>query len=88
MKVIYKYQLEITEHQEIAIPHKAKILSAEFQGSRLYVWALVETDNDIKHRLFYIAGTGQNLGNIDLDECIHIATVGQHGDVWHIFLKI
>lgn len=39
---IYKYELEQTAYQEIAMPAGARILDAQMQGNTLVLWALVD----------------------------------------------
>lgn len=71
----------------IAMPADAKILSADWQGYDLVVWAIVETDNYFKKRVFYIAATGEVIP-LEIWEKLykgHIATLQKGGLVFHVF---
>lgn len=82
MMTIYKYELEIIDHQEIEMPAYAQILKVAFDGA-LTVWCLVNTGKAKSLRHFRIFGTGQPC-NGKHDE--YIDTVfDSRGLVWHVF---
>ena len=86
-KVIYKYQLAVQEVQELELPANSKILSVQFQGEQLYLWAMVNKESGavIHKHTIEIYGTGQDI-TYDLGvRRNHIATVQSQGFVWHIF---
>ena len=85
-KRIWKFNLELTGEQEIAMPRDSQILSAQFQGNQLCVWAIVELDNDTVPYRFSIFGTGDPLPPV-LGWRTYLCTVQQPGLplVWHIF---
>lgn len=87
MKLIYKYQLAMQEVQEVELPMNSKILSVQFQGEYLYLWALVNKNPGLsvhKH-VIEIYGTGQEI-NYDFGvRRSHLATVQSQGFVWHVF---
>jgi len=101
MKRIYKYQLEVTDQQIIKMPKGAELLSAQFQGKDLCVWALVNLrgspDYEMREYEFRIFGTGHEIdveiedpGEDFNDERFKfLATVQQFGGdlVWHIFYR-
>ena len=101
MKRIYKYQLEITDQQIIEMPKGTELLSAQFQGKNLCVWALVSPDYEVKKGVkqygFRIFGTGHEI-DVEIEDPSEnsnegrfkfLATVQQFsGDlVWHIFYR-
>lgn len=84
---IFKYQLDITDQQFVRMPQGAVILSAQFQGNDLVVWARVRPDNETEKREFRIFGTGNPCdAHADMD---FIATVQQPDAplVWHVFAE-
>lgn len=44
MKTIYKYNLQVTDVQQIILPKGAKILCVQTQRNNLAMWAEVDTD--------------------------------------------
>lgn len=82
-ETIYKYQLEITDVQNVVMPKDAKILSVQVQLGALCLWAAVETSNKPKSRNIWIYGTGNPaLGVMNKR---HIGTVQDGPLVWHVF---
>lgn len=82
MRAIWKYPLQITDHQHLLIPEKAEILSVEFQGETLCLWAEVEMSYPKEDRVIQIVGTGNPILNSGRK---FIGTVQQGPLVWHIF---
>lgn len=82
MKTIYKYELAITDYQEIFMPIGAKILTAQLQHDHIAIWALVHKGGPMEARKFLICGTGNPVAEL----CgTYIATVQQNQFVWHVF---
>ena len=84
-KVIWKYELDITDKQTIMMPPGAQILSVANQRGKLCLWALVEPAwSDLEARTIEIIGTGNP---IDLSGLWHehIGTVVMEPFVWHVF---
>lgn len=88
MKTIYKYPLQVTDHQKIAMPTDAKILTCQLQNGVLCLWAEVEIVapelSGVDIRDIEIYGTGRKMDeryNRD-----YIATVQMFGGslVWHV----
>lgn len=87
MKIIYKYELNLTAN-EISMPSGAVILKAGEQNGFIVIWAMVKKElhvsNVIRH--FSIIGTGYEIGNELADRLTHIDTVQMDGGlVWHVF---
>ena len=82
---IFKYPLVIDDKQYVEMPKDPEILSAQFQGDQLCVWAMVEPDNAPRRVQFRIYGTGHPLPD---DFGTYVATVQQPGKalVWHLFV--
>lgn len=87
MSKIFKYDLEITDMQTLGLPKKAQILTVQFQGDKLCLWALVNPENSIEQRIFILVGTGHIINAKDLS---YIGTVQHHVGklVWHVFEEI
>lgn len=83
MKVIYKYPLSDWS-ATIEMPQGAQVLTAQLQGDKTFIWALVDTDKPKEERTFATIGTGHDAGKYN-GELIYINTIFQSGFVWHIF---
>lgn len=86
MKRIYKWTLEITDSQVLALPEGAKILTVQMQGRALRLWALIDpTVAKVRQRTFEVFGTGHDMDEWPRD---YIGTVQQPVGVdlvWHVF---
>jgi hypothetical protein len=52
MKTIYKYAIP-DEDTEIQMPMGSEILTVAVQSGKIYIWAMVDTDNKYEIRNFY-----------------------------------
>lgn len=83
--IIYKYQLEIADFQEIRMPRGAEILHVGLQNDALNIWAMVNDDAETHPRWFEIIGTGQRMPERkDYDRKFIATSVGKFF-VWHLF---
>lgn len=84
---IWKFPLDITDLQFIEMPVGAKILTAQFQGNVLNVWAECEPDNLIEEVPIRIIGTGNPVFG-DMTRWRYLTTVQQYGGelVWHVYV--
>lgn len=86
---IYKYELELTSRQMLALPVDAEILCIQAQHGTLQLWAIVDTSPtaEVESRTFEICGTGQQLTELTDEYRFHLGTVQMtNGNlVWHIF---
>jgi hypothetical protein len=84
---IFKYQLELTDVQRLLLPRFAKILSVQFQGEDLCLWALVIPDQKSEDRIIRIIGTGHEINPSLQFNLEFIGTVQQYSGsvVWHVF---
>jgi hypothetical protein len=57
-KVIWKFELEPTDNQEIEMPKGAEILTAQNQVGIPCLWALVDPTAEKETRTFEVVGTG------------------------------
>lgn len=83
-KVVHKYQLGLSDRQEVEMPEGAEIVhAAEHQGS-ICLWAVVDPDAQTESRRFVVVGTGQEVGDGWAEhEFVGTAMVGEF--VWHVF---
>lgn len=62
MKRIYKYDVQPGGVSTVSMHRNAMILSVDQQTDNdIKIWALVETDNPLVPRHFFVAGTGHDL---------------------------
>jgi hypothetical protein len=86
MFVIFKYPLALIRHQSISLPIFARILTVQFQGDQLCLWAAVDTSLSSVPVQVYIYGTGHEISERDL-QAQYVSTVQGGGFVWHVFTK-
>lgn len=46
MKTIYKYPLDVTDRQVIAMPEDAEILTVQVQNGKPMLWAVVDPNKE------------------------------------------
>ncbi|PHS13499.1 MAG: hypothetical protein COA78_07105 [Blastopirellula sp.] len=85
---IFKYGIEIVNHQILSMPEGAQILSVQEQMGQIQLWAIVEPNNALQEYALCIFGTGRQMPS-DMSNFVHIDTFQQAGGalVWHIFLE-
>lgn len=95
MFTIYKYPIPFSEMREdrrdtfnLDLPVGARILHVDYQHGNPFIWAMVEPSKFLESRSFFIAGTGQSLGDrAPFMVWTHISTFLSPDEdfVWHIF---
>ena len=85
MMTIWKYPIEVTAKQLIAMPEGAKILTVQTQDGRPCLWALVDPERELKCRLVHTVGTGQE---VPLGARHYVGTYQLRGGllVYHVFI--
>lgn len=58
MRTIYKYPLVITDKQTLTLPANAEVLTVAAQHGQPCIWALVDTDAELKPCEISMRGTG------------------------------
>tara|TARA_R110000851_G_scaffold292052_1_gene446457 strand:- start:49 stop:306 length:258 start_codon:yes stop_codon:yes gene_type:complete len=81
MQQVWKYEVPPNE-SAIEMPIFAEILSAQFQGDKVYVWALVDIDKALTQRKIFVRGTGHNIRSENL---LFIQTIFYGAMVFHVF---
>lgn len=68
MKTIWKYELKITDLQEIEIPGEAQLLSVQVQNKIPYLWVLVYDTKSEKQKVkLRTIGTGNEIVDYDFE---------------------
>ena len=87
MKTIYKYELIPSGNTIIvSMPKDSKLLHIHEQRGDMFIWAMVDTDNEVEDRQFKIFGTGHEIPKDD-EHLLYIGTVHlNHLElVFHVF---
>lgn len=89
MKKIFKYELEISDGFEIAMPEGAKILCVQTQRNEPMIWVLVDPENKTVDRHFQVFGTGHELRQTE-NTLAYIGTfqINSGSLVFHLFENI
>ena len=81
--VVHKFELKFTCN-ELRLPMDAIVLTAQCQGDKVMIWALVDPLKQMVTRTFIVKGTGHSIG-LDGD-VIYINTCQDSSNlVWHVF---
>ena len=86
-KTIWKFTLSWRDIQTVEMPAGAEPLAVHFMFDQLYVWALVDSDEQAREGVdFAIVGTGCSCF---CHSWRHLGTVVDRGRslVWHVFTK-
>jgi hypothetical protein len=94
MQTIWKYELELTDVQQLRMPLHAVILSVAYQRNlqeqrdMLCLWALVDPTRSHVPRTIEIHGTGNHSIDPQYTQ-LFIGTVPMpNGLVWHVFERV
>lgn len=86
MKAVYRYDLELTDRQEIELPANALLLHIARQTRTphaLSLWVAVDPENVLETRGIALTGTGHS--EIE-DDFVYISTYQEpSGFVWHFW---
>jgi hypothetical protein len=86
---IFKYMLDQnpTALQYVEMPAGATVLHVGEQYGQLYVWAMVIPEATVVKYKFFVLGTGEDIGHLEL-VCHFLGSVQMsNGLVWHVFYK-
>jgi hypothetical protein len=59
MNKVFKYELYIGDVVNVEMPIEAQILCVQAQKDIPIIWAIVDPENPVENKTFYIFGTGQ-----------------------------
>lgn len=85
-KTIYKYPLDVVDHQSITLPFGAQILCVQTQNNIPVIYAIVDRDSTLtEQRHFRTFGTGHTIDSKYAD--YYIGTYQLNGGrlVFHVF---
>ncbi len=85
--VVWKYPINVTDRQAVRMPAGSTVLSCQFQGDQLCLWAMVNPDVSLREtRIVYVIGTGHKIPDVPLR---FISTVQMIGGalIFHVFME-
>jgi hypothetical protein len=82
VKAIWKFPLQITDRQPVAIPAGSQLLTVQMQGEQPCLWSLVNPDSPRTTIVISIRGTGHPISG---DAGKYIATFQTGPLVFHAF---
>jgi hypothetical protein len=81
---IFKYDLDLTDRQEIKMPRTARILTSQVQRGAMVLWAEVDADAPREIRVIWIVGTGNPMP--PAGAIVNYISSVQLGDfLWHVY---
>ena len=87
-KKIFKYEIPVTDEFELELPKGAKILTFQTQNNTPYIWAIVDSNVEVKEKVsFRLFGTGHLLDLVKSMVYIGTTQMFDGGLVWHLFQK-
>lgn len=69
-RVIFKYQMPVSEEFSMRLPKGAEIIRMDGENGHLWLWAVVDTDQEDEERKFYAFKCGGS-GLADKDNLIY-----------------
>ena len=86
MKTVWKFKLDVTAEQEIAVPKGAKVLDAQEQHGGICLWVLLDdavaTTETVRA---YVCGTGHRCDAPSAARYFRTVQMGPY--VWHLWLQ-
>ncbi len=83
---IRKYELEVTNEQEIFLPKTATILDIQLQNGKICLWALFNPLHVHGSRSIYIFGAGKDVPRDLIVDVARRSTVQIDQHTWHVFV--
>jgi len=84
---IWKFSFDVSNEVNIEMPKGARIICVADQNTVPCIWAIVNPDNPMELRNFFIRGTGSLLGEADPSGYIGTFQQLNAALVWHLFEK-
>lgn len=84
MKTIHKFPIKITDDQTVIMEVGAEILTVQMQRGEPFLWAIVDTGNELEDRNIEVIGTGHPIEGTNRK---YIGTFQTHDGqlVFHVF---
>jgi hypothetical protein len=89
MKTIYKYMVTFGDKTEFSAPSDFKALSLQMQNGVPCIWAIVDTQAEMKTYTVYCLNTGETmlLGMILNSQYLGTVVLPREGLVKHFYIK-
>jgi hypothetical protein len=84
MRTIWKYQLDVTDVQRLAIKRGAQILTVQAQNGVPCIWAVVDPSEPSEVRTFCMYGTGHRITE-EIGQYIGTFQLHDGNLVFHLF---
>jgi len=86
METIHKYELAVTDHQQVSLPNGYEILTIQMQHGKPCLWVKIDPERTASEVKIIIRGTGHQFTDNDVK---YISTFQMNdGDlVFHAFIK-
>lgn len=87
---IYRYELEITDVQQIEMPRYSQILCVKTKNNTPCLWVEVYPNDPLVTNQFRIIGTGNPMVSSKDTSLKYLGTILTHneGFVWHVYQEI
>lgn len=91
MRTVFKFELPIltdvddNDQVHVKMPRGANVLHVGVQEGGVFVWAIVDRDEEFTERHFGIIGTGNRIDHVEKPGNIYVGTVHHGPFVWHVF---
>jgi len=87
---IWKWELDITDEQDIVAPLATKFLDVQWQYDTIAIWGMFDCriEHDLVPRKLIICGTGNRISIADVwKHALYVGTVQESNRrlVWHVF---
>jgi len=84
MQAIWKFPLEVTDSWRVEMPAGADVLTVQTQRDKPFLWAIVDTEEEVVVRTFATYGTGHEHFSISGQ---YVGTYKLENDffVFHVF---
>lgn len=86
MTTVYKYQIQVDDFQQVGMPKGAEILSVITNHEEVFVYAKVDTEQQIVPYNIYMVGTGHDSAEIDDKVFLGTITLRNGKFVGHVFI--
>ena len=84
MKVIWKYNIDITDTQVLNTKADAKFLTVQMQDYYPAIWVEVDTENGNEEYVIEVFGTGNPMTDHDRQ---YLGTIQESNFVWHVYVR-
>lgn len=91
MKTIHKFKLNLVcanRPIQVRIPKNAIVLTAQNQFEEIYVWAEVDSDNELETRVFEVFGTGHMMNEGIIRRYISTIQFAGGSLVFHVYERL